>query len=207
MRWLLWQVRKWLVQRPFLVKARRRRYDDFVALVGLQPEYRILDAGSGGGAVSGTLGRFNPTNPIVALDLISRDTPEAVNVTFVQGDATAMPFADHEFDVAFCNSLIEHLTPDGQDALAREIRRVAASYWVQTPNRHFPIEPHQLIPGYQFLPRAVRRPLDRRLTGGGYTELLTRSQLQALFPEAQIYEERACGTVKSFAAYQKRQAS
>jgi SAM-dependent methyltransferase len=201
MRWLLWQLRKWLVQRPFVIAARKRRYHDFVALTGLRPEHRILDVGSGAGGVSGTLGRFTEQNPIVALDLISRDTVTTANITFVQGDATAMPFSGHEFDIAFCNSLIEHLTPTSQHALVREIRRVATGYWVQTPNHYFPIEPHQLIPGYQFLPSVVRRPLDRMLTGGGYTELLTRAQLQALFPEARIYEERACGMLKSFAAY------
>jgi hypothetical protein len=79
---------------------------------------------------------------------------------------------------------------------------VARGYWVQTPNRYFPIEPHQLIPGYQFLPRRIRRPLDRRLGGaGGYAELMTRGDLLALFPDAKIYEERVAGLVKSFAAY------
>ncbi|MHB8492507.1 MAG: class I SAM-dependent methyltransferase [Solirubrobacteraceae bacterium] len=168
---------------------------------GLLPEHSIVDVGSGGGAVSGTLGRFNDQNRIVALDLLVRDLKTAPNATFVQGDATAMPFADGEFDIAFCNSLIEHLPPSAQRALASEIRRVARGYWVQTPNRYFPIEPHQLIPGYQFLPRRIRRPIDHRLTGGAYTELMTRRELLALFPDAELYEERFAGFAKSFAAY------
>src|ERR1700733_1796081 len=199
---LLYRARRWLVQRPFIVEGRQRRYADFVVRCGLLPEYSIVDVGSGPEGVSGTLGRFNDQNRIVALDLFARDAQTAPNVTFVVGDATSMPFADREFDIAFCNSLIEHLPPPAQRALADEIRRVARGYWVQTPNRYFPIEPHQLIVGYQFLPRRIRRSLARRLGGtGGSAELLTRRDLLALFPGAELYEERVAGLVKSFAAY------
>jgi SAM-dependent methyltransferase len=199
---LLYRARRWLVQRPFIVRGRERRYTEFVVLCGLLPEHSIVDVGSGPQGVSGSLGRFNDQNRIVALDLFTRDAQTAPNVTFVVGDATEMPFADREFDIAFCNSLIEHLPPAAQRALAGEIRRVARGYWVQTPNRYFPIEPHQFIPGYQFLPRRIRRHLDRRLGGaGGYAELLTRRDLLALFPDAELYEEHVAGLVKSFAAY------
>jgi SAM-dependent methyltransferase len=199
---LLYRARRWLVQRPFIVKGRERRYADFVELCRLQPEHSIVDVGSGPEGVSGTLGRFNDENRIVALDLFARDAQTAPNVTFVVGDATSMPFADRQFDIAFCNSLIEHLPPPAQLALAEEIRRVARGYWVQTPNRYFPIEPHQLIVGYQFLPRRIRRSLDLRLGGaGGYAELMTRQDLLALFPDAELYEEHVGGLVKSFAAY------
>jgi Methyltransferase domain len=157
-----------------------------------------VDVGSGD---SGTLARFNDKNRIVAIDKRALDRQIGPNVMFVQGDATAMPFADGEFNIAFCNSLIEHLPPTAQRALASEIRRVAGGYWVQTPNRYFPIEPHHLIPGYQFLPRWIRRAIDGRLMGGAYTELMTRRDLLALFPGAQLYEERVAGLVKSFAAY------
>jgi ubiquinone/menaquinone biosynthesis C-methylase UbiE len=99
-----------------------------VVLCGLLPEHSIVDVGSGPEGVSGSLGRFNDQNHIVALDLFVRDAQSAPNVTFVVGDATSMPFADREFDIAFCNSLIEHLPPPAQRALADEIRRVARGY-------------------------------------------------------------------------------
>jgi SAM-dependent methyltransferase len=194
---LLWHARRWFVQRPFIVKGRQRRYADFVVLCGVLPEHRIVDVGSG---QSDTLARFNNQNRIVALDLFAQDKQIAPNVTFVQGDATAMPFADGEFDIAFCNSVIEHLAPPAQRALASEIRRVARGYWVQTPNRYFPIEPHQLIPCYQFLPRRIRRSIDYRLTAG-YTEMMVSRDLLSLFPDAELYEERVGGLVKSFAVY------
>ena len=41
---------------------------------------------------------------------------------------------------------IEHLPPDAREAYARELRRVGRRWFVQTPNRGFPIEPHALLP-------------------------------------------------------------
>ena len=43
------------------------------------------------------------------------------------------------------------------------MRRIASAYWVQTPNFWFPIEPHFLMPGWQWMPRAVRTELLHRL--------------------------------------------
>jgi SAM-dependent methyltransferase len=195
-----WYARRWLVQRSFVVEWREQRYRDFVDLCGLDDHHRIVDVGSGGTGVSGTLGRFNASNPIVALDLVSRGESGRPNIRFVQGDATAMAFTDGEFDMAFCNSLIEHLPPAQQRLLANEIRRVASGYWIQTPNRYFPVEPHLLIPLYQFLPRRIRRFIDSHYAGG-YTELLTRRDLESLFPEGDIYEERVGLLVKSIVTY------
>lgn len=196
----IFRLRKALKSLPFVQRGHERRFREFMRLCHVHPDVTIVDIGSG---ASGTLGKFNRLNPIVAIDLV--DENEALsplaNVTFVKGDATSMPFADGEFDVAFCNSLIEHLRPAQQRALVDEIGRVASGYWVQTPNRHFPIEPHQLIPGYQFLPARLRRRLDHRLLGGSYTELLTESELKLLFPDSTILQEKFLGLTKSIIAY------
>ena len=70
------------------------------------------------------------------------------------GDAVDMPgISDGAFDVVFSNSVIEHVeTYENQRRMAAEIRRVGRRYFVQTPNRHFPLEPHFLVPGFQLLP-------------------------------------------------------
>jgi hypothetical protein len=120
----------------------------------------------------------------------------------VLGDARAMPFADREFDIAYCNSLIEHLDPADRARLAAEIRRVAGRWLVQTPNRWFPIEPHVLLPGYQFLPRALQRRVARFGVSGGYEDirLLGARELRELFPDAVIVRERVGPMTKSLIA-------
>ncbi len=66
-----------------------------------------------------------------------------------------MPFSDSSFDVVYCNSVIEHLgNYDDQAKLAREVRRVGSGYWVQTPAKRFPVEPHYLTPFAHWLPSA-----------------------------------------------------
>ena len=73
---------------------------------------------------------------------------------WISRDATNLhEFGDASFDIAFSNSVIEHLsTFENQARMAAEVRRVARAYWVQTPNFWFPIEPHFLVPAWHWLP-------------------------------------------------------
>ena len=99
--------------------------------------------------------------------------------------------------------------------MAAEIERVARSYWVQTPNFWFPVEPHDLTPGWQWLPTSLRiailmrRPVgqmgrcpDRRFAERivRETRLLSRRGMASLFPDAAIVPERFGGLVKSWTA-------
>jgi hypothetical protein len=100
--------------------------------------------------------------------------------------------------------------------MANEIKRVGKRYFVQTPNRHFPLEPHFLVPGFQFMPLKLRAWLVSHFDVGWYRRipdrakaraevesisLLTHRDLRRLFPEARIYRERLMGLTKSFVAY------
>jgi predicted SAM-dependent methyltransferase len=62
------------------------------------------------------------------------------NIEPLVGDATDLgTWEDDSFDIVFSNSVIEHLeTLEAQAAMAREVRRLAPSYWVQTPTSGFP---------------------------------------------------------------------
>ena len=129
--------------------------------------------------------------------------PDYPGAQFVQADATALPFADGEFDIAYSNSVIEHLPRDAREAYAREVRRVASRWFVQTPNRAFPIEPHSLLPFVHWLPRPVGRMLWRLgVSGDPYDDvsLLSARELRRLFPDAVIARERAGPLTKSLIA-------
>lgn len=155
---------------------------------------------------------------IVLLNLMSVETTMA-NCESRAGDATNMKeFSDEEFDVVYSNSVIEHLfTWDSQQKMADEIMRVGTRYFIQTPNRYFPIEPHFHVPFFQFFPLSVKKYLlahfelgfmERKAKDSEEAErlareirLLTKSEYRRLFPQAEIYEERIMGLTKSYVAY------
>jgi SAM-dependent methyltransferase len=117
----------------------------------------------------------------------------------VQADAAdGLPFADGEFDLVYCNSVIEHVPPARRAAFATELRRVGRGWYVQTPARSFPIEPHALLPFAHWLPVPLRRPYWRLGAAGEWEEieLLRRRELEALFGPA--LPERLGPLVKSW---------
>lgn len=127
---------------------------------------------------------------------------------FVEGDATNLSsYSDHEFDLVFSNSVIEHVGgKDRQTAFAREVRRLAPSYYVQTPSIWFPLEAHSGVPFWWALPRWVRcRLIERwRTRLPAWTEMIegttviTRKSLQSYFPDGTIITERFAGIPKSY---------
>lgn len=136
----------------------------------------------------------------------------------VIGDARDLnAFGNGSIDVVFSNSVIEHVGDfHDQRKMANEVRRVAKRYFVQTPNLLFPIEPHFLVPGFQFMPLGLRafllthsrlgwvpRERDRQLAKEivGSVRLLTAGKMRTLFPEAAVYRERLLGMTKSIVAY------
>lgn len=135
------------------------------------------------------------------------------------GDGCVLDFADNAFDIAHSNSVIEHVGDAVRtQAFAAEIRRVAPWHYVQTPNYWFPVEPHYLAPGIQFLPYAwqaellYRIPLGRidrpqtRTQARAFVEdirLLTRAELARLFPDSTLIGERLCGLTKSWIAVRR----
>ncbi|MFC7552404.1 hypothetical protein ACFQU7_09250 [Pseudoroseomonas wenyumeiae] len=88
---------------------------------------------------------------------------------YIGADARVLDgFRDKQFDISHSNSLIEHVGSwKDKKSTADETRRIAHSYYVQTPNYWFPIEPHFLVPGFQFLPKQARIALIRRRTAAG----------------------------------------
>jgi SAM-dependent methyltransferase len=165
---------------PFSRRARAHRLENFRAAAGVGPATRIVDVGCGGlGLIS-----LAPDLNITGVDLHQR--PEYPG-PLVQADATDhLPFDDNEFDFAYCNSVIEHIAPERREVFARETRRVARGWYVQTPAVSFPIEPHSLLPGAHWLPMSIRRPYWRLGAGSNVDEiqLLRRRELEALFGPA-----------------------
>ncbi len=177
---------------PFATRARARRHERFFALTRLPEGARVLDVGCG------RLGlrALEPGLDVTGVDLAARpDYPGA----FVRADASAgLPFADGEFDLVYCSSVIEHVPPSRRAAFAAEVRRVGRGWFVQTPAYSFPLEPHSLLPLAHWLPPRVRRSYWRLGAAGEWEEieLLRRAEMESLFGPA--LPERAGGLVKSW---------
>lgn len=182
-------------------RARLRRYRWYLGTMQPVPEDRILDLGCGS---AWSLAQLNPEAFVTGVDLVKREGFDRPNQDFVVADACELPFENDSFDIAYSNSLIEHIAPHRRAAFAHEIQRVSRRFWVQTPNYWFPIEPHALLPGAQFLPDRARRVAWRMSPRGIQYEdslqLLRRSELAELFEDALILKERVGPWTKSFVA-------
>lgn len=136
----------------------------------------------------------------------------------IEGDALDAPnlVGDEEFDLVFSNSLIEHLGGHLKRVrFAEVVRSMAPRYAVQTPYRYFPVEPHWVFPGMQFLPMNARTWLAPRWPLGHThewaeqeateevmcTELLSLTEMRFYFPDAHITWERFAGLPKSMTAF------
>lgn len=186
---------------PIAAAARRRRNRLFRRVVGPAPDDRIVDVGCGPAGTG--LAALEPGARITGVDFVDRPGYADGPREFVVADARALPFEDGAFEIAYSSSVIEHLEPGDRPRFAAELRRIAGRYWVQTPNRRFPIEPHVLLPGFQFLPLTLRRRLWRfGVSRDPFTDirLLDAPELRSLFPDAVIFRERFLGLTKSLIA-------
>jgi SAM-dependent methyltransferase len=174
-------------------RSRASRARLYRELIRPRPGETVLDVGCG----ELGLAAFEPPEQITGADI--HDRPAYPGARMVQADATDLPFADGEFDIAYSNSLIEHLEPALRPRFAAELRRTAGRYFVQTPNHFFPVEPHSLVPGLQFLPLPARRRAWRLGVAGDFEDirLLRAAELQRLFPDAILVRERVGPLTKS----------
>lgn len=96
-------------------------------LLGLLPEHlgSVLDIGARDGYIARLLaGR---AAAVTALDLAQPQIDDP-RIRCVQGDATALEFADGAFDLVLCAEVLEHLPGALLDAACAELSRVARDY-------------------------------------------------------------------------------
>jgi hypothetical protein len=198
----------------FLRRFRRRRMRAFAAAFRVGPDTTVLDVG-------GTPYNWQWLEPRCRLTLLNLEPPAEgaelpAGARAVVGSGARLGFRDGAFDVAFSNSVIEHLGSfERQAAFASELRRVGRGVWVQTPARSFPIEPHLLAIGIHWLPRRWQRRLVRRASLWGWLSrpsaerieaflaeirLLDGQEMQRLFPDCEIRRERVLGLTKAYVA-------
>lgn len=210
--------------------SRRKRATLFHSALQPEPTASLIDLGGGKGRHlaeflpqmrNATIADFNPAA------LAHARTVYGFKTRLVDG-SEILPFADQEFDIVFCSSVIEHVTGEKAAAVERfkrdgaafrreawrhqvqfasELRRIGRRYFVQTPNRFFPVEVHSWIPLIGVLPthwqwlviRVFNRFWPRKDENPDWA-LLSYREMVELFPDATIHRERFMGLTKSIIA-------
>lgn len=191
--------------------TRVRRMARFLEVMAPVPGSRIIDLGGEP--------RFWRDCP-VPLDItvvnlpgivVAEPDPGRHRFTLVEGDACDVSFAaDGQYDIAFSNSVIEHVGDSTQVArFAAEVHRLAPRHWVQTPSIWFPIEAHTHMPFWWFYPAPLKAVFIRRwrrilpawcdMIEG--TTVLSHSTMCRLFPNSEFWTERMSGLPKSYVAH------
>ena len=198
-------------------KLRKERFKLFEEFASRFNNPKILDVGGTQSFWSKANFSKEKESHIVLSNLEPTETTSANFISHV-GDATNMKeFEDNSFDIIFSNSVIEHVGDFGkQKDMADEIRRLGKAYFVQTPNKYFPIEPHFLFPFFQFLPKLFKIFLIMHFRLGWFKKepnkqkasklsssirLLSKKELRLLFPEGKISEEKFLFLTKSYTVY------
>jgi len=202
------------VYRPFLRYFRRRRMKAFAKMFPLTNITKVIDVGGY---------KFNwlmiDNQPNVLFVNLENEHWREGRFEKVCGDGRSLEYDDNTFDIAFSNSVIEHVGNwEDQLAFANEIRRVANSYYVQTPNKWFFIEPHLIAPFLHWFSESVRIKLARYCSVWGWVtkpsaaevedfiksiNLLDKKRMHKLFPDAEILEEKFLGATKSLIAVRR----
>lgn len=134
---------------------------------------------------------------------------------FTFGDACDLSiYRKNEFDLVFSNSVINLVGNfERQKKMANEVKRVGKCFFVQVPNKYFPIDWRTLVPFFHFLPIKIQAWFFRTMRVGLYRKIsdykqsiirakrvrdLTKKDLIDLFPEASIIPETVFGITKSY---------
>lgn len=197
---------------------RTQRMLRFVRVCGVHPGTTVLDVG--GNPAIWLLLEESQRPKITYLNMPRAAEPDDDRRRLVFADGRRLPFPNRAFDLVFSNSVIEHVgSAQSQAEFASEVARVGKAYWVQTPNRRFPVEQHLMTPFVHWLPRTWQKHLVPRVTLWGLLtkstaeerrfyfehylndiQLLDEEAVKQLFPEAAIDRERLLGVTKSLIA-------
>jgi len=195
----------------FVYRCRQRRHEEFNRRFPDLEKMRVLDLG--GTAASWRASAVRPLS-LTLVNLSHEQDQGEPWMDIMYADACAGGFG--QYDLVFSNSLLEHLGGHARrQQFADVVRESAPSWWVQTPYRYFPVEPHWVFPGFQFLPFRVRREITQRWKIGhmgahvdkaeaaelvASVELISVTEMRSYFPTGEIWFERLAGLPKSLVA-------
>ena len=206
-------------------KARARRiqlFANYAVLCGIT-DARILDIGGTVDYWKMNL-QYVPEGLIKSIDVVNLPPQEeniqriaGVSLHAYAGDALdKTTLRQDSYDIVYSNSVIEHVgNLRSQRRMAMIIMSTGKYFWVQTPAKSFPIEPHFYFPFFVYLPLSFRTFLYRHIKLGFMgkqpnwlearmsceeTRLLTKLEFLSIFDGCDILKEKWYGICKSYMA-------
>lgn len=181
-------------------KVRQGNFKLFKDLVlSFNRQVKILDIG--GTQNYWEMMKYTDPN-LIQVTLINIDDKKVTlpNFTAIKMNALDLNIFKFDCDIIFSHSLIEHID---HEKFAYIVKNFNKPYFIQTPNKYFPIEPHFLFPMLQFFPiwlkywfvRTYRKELESEVET---INLLSKKELKKLFPNTQIYGGKILGIAQSF---------
>jgi hypothetical protein len=162
--------------------------------------------------------RLCPTRPAHLTLLNAFDQPSG-DAEIIVGDACDPPASlrDRRFDLVLSNSVVEHVGGHWRRLrFAETVNALGDHHWIQTPYRYFPIEPHFLCPGLQYIPLRLASLIAVHWPVGNYAgrldsaeraehclqviELIGITEMRRYFPASTIRYERTGPFIKSLIA-------
>ena len=205
----------------FVLSARKKIFLYFMQIMNPTDNDKVIDAGvapvKGIDGVKTVTNNFFEmwypyTDKIVATSIEDAHNLENVfkGLRFVQTEAYKTPFSDKEFDILFCNAVVEHTgSREQQKKFIHEYCRICKRFLFTTPNRWFPVEPHSALPIVHWLPVKMFRKIlcilgKDALADESILNLLTIKEFVALFPDnvkIKVKKIRTCGMVSNLVIY------
>ena len=147
-----------------LVWVAPRMLQDFTA----RPGMRVLDLGTGVGAMAAALARRHPGIELWAVDVQPAQLVQAQNLhpvaRYVQADARRMPFPDASFDRVHASWVLEHIPQP--DRVLEEVRRILVPggqcFFLEVDNTTL-----RLVPPSPLIEEALAKLNQLQLAGGG----------------------------------------
>jgi hypothetical protein len=211
----------------YSLKARARRTRIFHSYFKMNEKTKVLDLGGHDGELIMTMGIDKKNIYVADFDIVALEKAKKNGLnTVLLDESGGIPCAKNDYDIIFCNSVIEHVTVDKDDmynimsgkkfrtaALQRQkyfadqIQAKSDKYYVQTPYKYFIIESHSWLPVIiVLLPRRLQIATIRffnkfwpKQTSPDWN-LLTVKDMKLLFPGAKIVKEKSFFLTKSLIA-------
>lgn len=176
---------------------RRRKWRIFMEEIRPKPGMGVLDVGYSDDEHSATDNYIEKHYPYPhMLTALGIEEPRKFRLRYphvntIRYDGRTIPFDDMSFDVCWSNAVVEHVgNRDRQLTFIKEIKRVAKTAFITTPNAHFPIEVHTRTPLLHFLPTPYFEKylhlIGKKWATGDYMNLLSLRSIKSLLGDANI---------------------